>query len=68
MHPAFQVHTLTPEGQEFARHIAEEFDALLICLTDILPPGRELALVTTKLEEACFYAKKGMALNHTLGG
>ena len=61
MNKEFQVHMLNDEGKAKARVIAEAFDE---CLTKLLvpcPPGRELALVRTKLEEACFFAKKSMA-------
>lgn len=61
MHAAFQVHMLTEEGKTKAREIAESFDALLTKLEALVPEGRELAITRTKLEEACFFAKKGMA-------
>lgn len=61
MHPAFEVHTLTGDGQLKAKEIAEAFDGLLSRLYYFIPEGRERAIVVTKLEEACFFAKKGMA-------
>ncbi len=61
MDKAFQVHMLTEEGKTKALMIAQAFDSLLANLTAIVPEGRELAIVRTKLEEACFFAKKGMA-------
>lgn len=61
MHEAFEVHMLTSEGKDKARAIATAFDALLHSVMQHVPEGRELALVKTKLEEACFFAKKGMA-------
>lgn len=61
MNKAFQVHMLNDEGKKKAAAIAGAFDACLTALADVCPPGRELALVTTKLEEACFFAKKAMA-------
>jgi hypothetical protein len=61
MDPAFEVHMLNEIGKKKAVDIAMSFNALLITLTDYCPTGRELAIVKTKLEEACFFAKKAMA-------
>jgi hypothetical protein len=62
MHAAFQVHMLTEDGQRKARAIAQAFDDLLsLLVAEGVPEGREMALVRTKLEEACFFAKKAMA-------
>lgn len=61
MNKEFAVHMLNPEGRDKAHHIAEAFDACLVKLVAICPAGREMALVRTKLEEACFFAKKAMA-------
>jgi hypothetical protein len=61
MDAAFQVHLLNDQGKAKAQRIALGFDDLLMELKEIVPEGRELALVKTKLEEACFFAKKGMA-------
>lgn len=71
MNKEFSVHVLSDEGKQKARQIAEAFDLLLDTLTTPLTPndptvlcpqGRELAIVRTKLEEACFFAKKAMCL------
>lgn len=70
MNKEFAVHMLNETGKDKARQIAEAFDTLLSTLTTpadpnnlaiICPPGRETALLRTKLEEACFFAKKAMA-------
>lgn len=61
MHQAFQVHRLNEEGTRKARYIADHFDILLELLPSVCPPGREMSIVVTKLEEACFFAKKAMA-------
>lgn len=61
MNKEFEVHMLTEEGKAKAKAIAETFDECLNKLVALCPPGRELALVRTKLEEACFFAKKAMA-------
>jgi hypothetical protein len=65
--PAFQVHMLTEGGKARANALAQSFDILLAEVRKMVPEGRELSLVKTKLEEACFFAKKGMAqdeMNH----
>ena len=61
MNDQFTVHKLNDGGLEKAQAIAEAFDLLLEKLKKEVPEGRELSLVKTKLEEACFFAKKGMA-------
>jgi hypothetical protein len=61
---AFEVHKLNATGIEKAKTIAKLFDELLATLSDeCRAEGREFALVRTKLEEACFFAKKAMAKN-----
>ena len=59
--PEFEVHMLNEQGRRTAHDMAEDFDALLERLKMVVPPGRYLSIVQTKLEEACFFAKKGMA-------
>lgn len=61
MDPLFEVHRLNAHGLNKADRIAAAFDSCLRELVDMCPPGRELALVKTKLEEAAFFAKKSMA-------
>ncbi len=61
MHVQFRVHMLTDEGKSKAKDIAQAFDECLSTLELVCPDGRELAIVRTKLEEACFFAKKSMA-------
>ncbi len=61
MNDQFTVHKLNAGGLQKAQAIAEAFDLLLEKLKLELPEGREFSLVKTKLEEACFFAKKGMA-------
>lgn len=60
----FKFHKLTEDGEEKARLIALHFSTLLHALENVVPPGRELSVVKTKLEEACFFAKKGMAVEN----
>ncbi len=61
MNQEFAVHILTDEGINNARIVADAFDILLDDLSNVCPEGREFAIVKTKLEEACFFAKKSMA-------
>lgn len=61
MHEAFAVHMLTDEGKKKAAAIAQVFDTALRELSFVCPSGREMSIVTTKLEEAAFFAKKAMA-------
>ena len=65
MNPEFEVHMLSESGIEKARHIAAVFDKALNELKTLCPEGRHLSIVKTKLEEACFMAKKSMAADKT---
>ena len=67
--PEFQVHMLNAAGVRRAVEIEDVFDQALDKLAVICtdgrpmsgPGGREFAIVKTKLEEACFFAKKSIA-------
>ena len=62
--PEFDVHILSEGGKVKAREIAATFSGLLTALEhpDLCgKDGRDMAIVRTKLEEACFFAKRGMA-------
>ena len=59
--PLFRVHRLNPDGMKKAEEIAAAFNDCLFRLEGMCSPGREMALVRTKLEEAAFFAKKAMA-------
>ena len=63
MHTEFAVHELNDVGFANAKQIALAFDGLLSDLEILCPAGRELSIVKTKLEEACFFAKKSVALD-----
>ena len=75
MHEAFEVHILTDEGKKRAIDIATAFDELHLEVIAIMRSGegenpgnrRYEALVATKLEEACFFAKKGMSQHYAQG-
>jgi len=62
----FQVHKLNEQGIQRCEQIAKLFDEFLIQLDSILHEApfhdpRLNAIVRTKLEEACFFAKKAIA-------
>lgn len=58
----FKVHMLNHKGIEKAVQIEHAFDTLVDKIKDFVDDDRCLALTLTKLEEASFYAKKGMAM------
>lgn len=63
MRPEFQVHRLNEAGMAKAQDIAQGFDALLAKCGELAGgESREFSLVKTLLEQACFYAKKAMAM------
>ena len=61
--PEFAVHMLNDEGKKKAVRMAEAFSALMTELDAMAQggDGRSLAISKTKLEEACFFAKRAMA-------
>lgn len=61
MNKEFEVHRLNSKGMELAKGIADVFDKALDQLSTFCAPGREFTIMRTKLEEACFFAKKAMA-------
>jgi len=64
-HPArqtFRYHRLNARGISITTEIGELFGDLAERLDELVPVGREKALVMTQLETACFFAKKGVAL------
>lgn len=61
--PEFDVHILNPNGIKAARNIAEAFSQCLERIDALLPGNsREKSIVVMKLQEACFFAKKGIAV------
>lgn len=63
MDPLFQVRRLNNAGQGKAGSIAKGFNNLLLKLRKHIKPCRELAICEMKLEEACVFAKKGIAID-----
>ena len=59
--PLFSFTTMSTLGKERTVIIVEEFTRLLRSLEELLPGNsREMSIIKTKLEEASFYAKKGL--------
>ena len=62
MDKLFEVHILNEHGRELAKALTGEFYGFLCSIEGMCgKEGREMAIVRTKLEEACFFAKKAMA-------
>lgn len=59
--PMFRTHMLNEQGKTHAEVIANGFNDLLALIKTYCPESREFSICKTKLEEACFYAKKAMA-------
>jgi hypothetical protein len=57
----FKSHMLNEAGKIKAREVGDAFEQLLTELSARGVDGRELAIVKTKLEEACFFAKRSIA-------
>lgn len=58
----FQVHMLNETGIARATELGEAFSALLETIEGLVPAGRDRALVVTKLQEASYFAKRGIAV------
>lgn len=52
---------LTPAGVDACRYIGLAFTECLTRVEAVMPAGRERALVLTKLQEACSWAKRGVS-------
>ena len=61
--PLFQVHRLNEDGQAKAGSVAKAFNELLRKLRNNVAPSREMAIAEMKLEEACFFVKKAIAMD-----
>lgn len=62
MSDEFKVHRLNDQGLAKADELAKHFAELLARVEALVPPGRERAIVTTKLQEASYFAKMGLAM------
>jgi hypothetical protein len=63
MRTEFQVHLLNEQGLAKAKALGEIFTEALNKIEALVPAGRERALVLTKLQEAAFFAKRGIAVD-----
>ncbi len=61
--PEFNVHSLNDQGIAKATELGEVFSEALDKIEAVVPAGRERALVVTKLQEAKFFAVRGVALD-----
>lgn len=57
----FKVHLLNEDGKLLAVKMAEDFTTLLSSLSAVLQDSRDFSIVKTKLQEACFFAKRALA-------
>ena len=62
MNKEFEVHMLNEDGKNKAKNIAILFDDLVNHLGLHIFDSSYMSIVKNKLEEACFFAKKGMAV------
>ena len=60
--PEFQHRTLTEAGVAGTNVVAAAISEALDKIEAVLPAGRERAVVITKLQEAAFFANRGVAL------
>ena len=59
--PEFQAIAMNDVAVEKCRVIREAFSTALDAVTAQLGPSRELSIVTTKMQEACMWAIRGLA-------
>lgn len=68
LHPKARFNTVNEDQQERIMLIREAFSETYRVLDHILLPGRESSLAQTKLEEAMFWAIKGISREVTSVG
>lgn len=59
----FTYHPPSPDGVERHARLSDLFCNIAAAIQEIVPDGRERALVMTKLEEAKMWASAGVARN-----
>lgn len=59
--PEFQAVAMNDSAVKKCRDIREAFSTALDAVTEQLGPSRELSIVTTKMQEACMWAIRGLA-------
>ena len=62
MRQEFQTHLLNERGLVAVSDVGQVFSDMLDKIETLIPPGRERAIVITKLQEACFFAKRAVAV------
>lgn len=65
MRNEFQVHLLNDAGLDKATQLGEIFSEALDKIEKLVPAGRPRSLVVTKLQEASYWAKRGIAEDTT---
>ena len=63
MRSEFQVHMLNDAGVGKAKMLGEIFSEALDAIEKLVPASRERSLVITKLQEASYWAKRGIAID-----
>lgn len=63
IHERVTYHSPSPAGVKRHARLSAAFETLMIECRDVCAPGRELALVFTKLEEAKMWASASVARN-----
>ncbi len=61
--PEFASHEVTDVGTARIAEIRHAFSTVLNCVEVNVPPSRERAIVATKLQEACMFAVRGVAVD-----
>ncbi len=59
----FKVHKLNKIGLAKAQTLANNFEDLANAIVEMSHESREQSIALTKLEEACFFAKKALAID-----
>jgi len=59
----FSAIAMNDSAVEKCRVIRKSFSDALSAIKQHIKPGRELALVTTKMQEACMWAIRGVAMD-----